>query len=69
MTLTEEEKNELKGRLLGFVSRKFILSVVILVVSTVMVANGSLEADMWLKIVVADLLGHNFANAFSKRAK
>jgi hypothetical protein len=69
MTFSKEQQEELKGRLLSFVSRKFILSVIIMAVSSAMVIGGSLDADIWLKVVAADVLGYNFGNAFSKRAK
>lgn len=67
--LNEEEKKELKGRLLGFVSRKFILSMIILVLSTIMVINGELEAKYWLGIIASDVLGYNFSNSYSKKYK
>jgi hypothetical protein len=67
--MTEDEKKELKGRLLSFVSRKFLIALVILIASTVMVMKNQLDATQWLGIVTADLLTYDFSNAYSKKAK
>ena len=67
--MTEEEKKELKGRLLSFVSRKFILALIVLTVSTVMVLQGDLNAQIWLGVVAVDVVGYDYANAKSKKVK
>ena len=67
--MTKEEKKELKGRLLSFVSRKFVMAFLILILSTVMVFAADLDARYWLGIMVTDLLGYNFSNAYAKKTK
>ena len=67
--MTEEQKEELTGRALAFLSRKYIMALIILAVSTVMVLQGELDAKIWLGIVVSDLLSYNFANASQKKHK
>jgi hypothetical protein len=67
--MTENEKKELKGRLLSFISRKFLIALVILIASTVMVMKDQLNATQWLSIVTADLITYDFSNAYSKKAK
>jgi len=64
---TEKQKEELAGRLLSFLSRKFILSFLVLLLSTYMVSKGELEARYWLGIVASDIVGYNFSNSFSKK--
>lgn len=64
--MTEEQINEIKGRLIAFISRKFLMALLIFFASTAMVMRGELDAKVWLGIVVSDLLSYNFANAKSK---
>lgn len=64
--MTEEQINEIKGRLIAFISRKFLMALLIFFASTTMVMRGELDAKVWLGIVVSDLLSYNFANAKSK---
>lgn len=64
--MNEEEIAEIKGRLIAFISRKFLIALIILIASTAMVLEGELDAKIWLGIVVSDLLSYNFANAKSK---
>jgi len=64
--MTEEQINEIKGRLIAFISRKFLMALLIFFASTAMVMQGELDAKVWLGIVVSDLLSYNFANAKSK---
>ncbi|MFW6377642.1 MAG: hypothetical protein ACOCZ5_03245 [bacterium] len=67
--MTEEQKQELIGRLLSFISRKFLISLLIFIVSTVMVLKGSLSAEYWLGVIVADMLGYDLSNSASKKYK
>jgi len=64
--MTDEQINEIKGRLIAFISRKFLMALLIFFASTAMVMQGELDAKVWLGIVVSDLLSYNFANAKSK---
>jgi len=64
--MTEEEMKEVKGRLIAFISRKFIMALMVLIASTTMVIVGELDAKIWLGIVVSELLSYNYANAKSK---
>ena len=69
MKLTQEERDELVGRLLSFLSRKFLLSLMVFIVSTIMVTQGELDANYWLGIVTTDLLQFGASNAISKKYK
>mgnify|MGYP000249884312 CR=1 FL=1 len=69
MKLTQEERDELVGRLLSFLSRKFLLSLMVFIVSTIMVTQGELDANYWLGIVTTDLLQFGVSNAASKKYK
>jgi len=64
--MTEEEMKEVKGRLIAFISRKFIMALMVLIASTTMVIAGELDAKIWLGIVVSELLSYNYANAKAK---
>jgi hypothetical protein len=66
INMTEEEMKEVKGRLIAFISRKFIMALMVLIASTTMVIAGELDAKIWLGIVVSELLSYNYANAKSK---
>jgi phenylpyruvate tautomerase PptA (4-oxalocrotonate tautomerase family) len=66
INMTEEEMKEVKGRLIAFISRKFIMALMVLIASTTMVIVGELDAKIWLGIVVSELLSYNYANAKSK---
>lgn len=63
---TEEEKQELRYRIVSMVSRKFLISLLILVVSTYMVFTGNLTGESWLLVAAGDILGYQFSNALSK---
>jgi hypothetical protein len=67
--MTEEEKQELRGRLISFISRKFVLALIVLIVSTVVVLEGQLDARIWLGIVAADVIGYDYGNAKSKQVR
>ena len=64
--MTEEEKQELRGRLISFVSRKFVLALIVLVVSTFMVIEGDLDPQIWLGVVAVDVIGYDYANVKTK---
>ena len=66
INMTEEEMKEVKGRLIAFISRKFIMALMVLIASTTMVIAGELDAKIWLGIVVSELLSYNYANAKGK---
>jgi hypothetical protein len=66
INMTEEEMKEVKGRLIAFISRKFIMALMVLIASTTMVIAGELDAKIWLGIVVSELLSYNYANAKAK---
>ena len=64
--MNEEEKRELINRLLSFVSRKFVLALIVLVVSTFLVIEGDLDAQIWLGVVAVDIISYDYANVKSK---
>jgi len=64
-----KHKDEFYGRLLSFISKKFLLACFILVVSTYMVLQGEISGEYWLGVVVADILAYDFSNAVSKKYK
>ncbi|MGM0411279.1 MAG: hypothetical protein ACQEQF_11035 [Bacillota bacterium] len=65
----KEQKNEFFGRLLSFVSRKFVLAVFIMIISSIMVFKAELSPETWLIIAAGDVLTYNFSNAYSKKHK
>jgi|GEM_PF-4082720 hypothetical protein len=69
MKLKEKERDELVGRALSFLSRKFLLSLMVFIVSTVMVLTDQLDANYWLSVVAADLIQFGATNAASKKYK
>jgi positive regulator of sigma E activity len=67
--MTKEHRDEVVGRLLSFLSKKFIMALLIFIVSTVFVALDKIDGLHWLGITVSDLLGYNFANSYTKKHK
>jgi|AntRauTorckE6833_2_1112554.scaffolds.fasta_scaffold09037_5 positive regulator of sigma E activity len=67
--MTKEHRDEVVGRLLSFLSKKFIMALLIFIVSTVFVALDKIDGLHWLGIMVSDLLGYNFANSYTKKHK
>ncbi|MFW6265047.1 MAG: hypothetical protein ACOC3B_02970 [Bacillota bacterium] len=62
-------KEEFYGRLLSFLSKKFIIACFILIVSTFMVLQGKISGEYWLGIMTADVLAYDFSNAVAKKYK
>jgi|GEM_PF-3568408 len=67
--MTNKEVKELRGRLIAFVSRKFFIAMLILVVSSLFVHWGYIDGTQWFVVATADILGYDFSNALAKRKK
>lgn len=62
-------KEEIKGRLVSFVSKKFILSILVFIVATILVIANYISGDHWTVIVTSDIVVYEGSNAISKKYK
>lgn len=67
--MKEVYKDEIKCRLVSFISKKFIIAIVVLLGSLFMLHTGRISGQEWTIIVSADTVVYSATNAFSKKYK
>lgn len=64
--MANDFKSELKGRIISFLSRKFIMTLIIFLVSTYFVLKGLLSTEVWAGVIITDMLSYDYNNRKSK---